>query len=120
MRKLQIFLLETKVWWRIDRETVRLNDNMELINRNLNASLYNHQGVIDLLEETQKTLTLKLVDIEPKILNMFERLSTNQQSSKALEEELAALNDHLNKQSKFISNAFNCETHFEFLRLLNG
>ena len=115
MRKLQIFLLETKVWWRIDTESVRLNDNMELMNRTLNMSLNNHQGVIDLLEETQKKLTLKLVDIEPKILKMTER-----QSTKALEEKLAALNDHLNKQSKFISNAFNCETHFEFLRLLNG
>ena len=102
MRKLQIFLLETKIWWRIDTETVRLTDNIELINRNSNVNLNHHQGVMDLLEETQKELTLKLVDIEPKILNMLEHLSTNQQSTKALEEKLAALNDHFIKQSKFL------------------
>ena len=63
MRKLQIFLLETKVWWRIDSETVRHNDIMELKTRNLSVSLNQHQEVIDLLEGTQEKLTLELVDI---------------------------------------------------------
>ena len=105
MRKLQIFLLETKVWWRIDSETVRHNDIMELKTRNLSVSLNQHQEVIDLLEGTQEKLTLELVDIEPKILNMFERLSINQQSIKTLEAKLTALNDHFNEKGELLSNA---------------
>ena len=100
MRKLQIFLLETKVWWRIYSETVRHNDIMELKTRNLNLSLNQHQEVIDLLEVTQEKLTLKLVDIEPKVLNMFDHLSTNQQSVKTLEAKLTTLNDHFNEKGK--------------------
>ena len=102
MRKLQIFLLESKVWWRIDSDTMRLNDNMELISRNLNESLNHHQDAFHLLEANQEKLTLKVMEIEPKTESINQHLSTIQQSIDTLEKKLTVCNDHFNRQSKLL------------------
>ena len=113
MRKLQIFLLETKVWWRIDSDTMRINDNMELISRNLNESLNHHQDAFHLLEENQEKLTLKVMEIESKTGNINQHLSTIQQSIDTLEKKLTVCNDQFDRQSKLLQTFYE-ETHFYF------
>ena len=100
--KLQICLPETKFWWKIDSDTVRINDNMEHINKNLNLSLEHHQNTIQLLKANQEKLTLEVVEMKTNIVNIFEHFSTKQQSIDKLETKLTKCNDHFNRQSKLI------------------
>ena len=104
VRKLQICLPESKFWWRIDSDTVRINDNIELTNKNLNVSLKHHQNTIQVLKANQEKLTLQVAEMDPKIVNIFQHLSTKQQSIDTLETKLTKCNDHFNKQSKLLSN----------------
>ena len=104
VRKLQICLPETKFWWRIDSDTVRIKDNIELINKNINVSLKHHQNTIQLLKENQEKRTLQVTEIETKIVTIFQHLSTKQQSIDTLETEMTKCNDHFNRQSKSLSN----------------
>lgn len=113
VRKLQIFLLETKVWWRIDSDTMRINDNMELISRNLNESLNHQQDAFHLLEANQEKLTLKVMETEQITENINQQLSTIQQSINKLEEKLTGCNDHLNRQSKLLQTFYE-ESHLYF------
>ena len=63
---------------------------MDLLNRNLNVSLKHHEEVIALLESEQEKLSLKMTEMEPKIV-------------KSLEAKLTACNDCFNEQSKLFS-----------------
>ena len=102
--KLQIFVLETKVWWKIESESERVNENMELKLRNFKGNLDHQQEIIDQLESIQEKSNKKIEAFESKVQNILEDLSTQQQSIDVIGAKVTESNDDLKNQSKLFTN----------------
>ena len=64
--KLQIFVLETKVCWKIESESERVNENMELKLRTLKGNLDHQQEIIDNWKVSKKSPTRKYKPLNQK------------------------------------------------------
>ena len=102
--KLQIFVLETKVWWKIESESERVNENMELKLRNFKGYLDHQQEMIDQLESNQEKSNKKIEAFNSKVQNISEDLSIQQQSINVIGAKVTESNDDFKNQSKLFTN----------------
>ena len=102
--KLQIFVLETKVWWKIESESERVNENMELKLRNLKGYLDHQQEMIDQLESIQEKSNKKIEAFDSKVQNISEDLSIQQQIINVIGAKVTESNDDFKNQSKLFTN----------------
>ena len=96
--------IETKLWWKIESESERVNENIELKLRNLKGNLDHQQEMIDQLESNQEKFNKKIEAFESKVHNILEDLSTQQQSINIIGAKVTESNDDFKNQSKLLSN----------------
>ena len=97
-------MLETKVWWKLESESERVNENMELKLRILKGYFDHQQEMIDQFESNQEKSNKKIEAFDSKVQNISEDISTQQQSINVIGAKVTESNDDFKNQSKLFTN----------------